>query len=126
MLADVLLDKVDLTIGFEVTIDSKLPDFVTTATLNAVVKDIHVVEDHFGLGTLLHVNSSPPLVDTSHFESIRHSLNVPATTDCLALKETIIEDGMLSEVLLLKVSSAVLFNVSLENEFTDIIIALAS
>lgn len=70
MLADVLLDKVDLTIGFEVTIDCELPDFITTATFNAVVPDIHVVEDHLSLVAVLHVNSSPPLVDTSHFETI--------------------------------------------------------
>jgi hypothetical protein len=70
MLADVLLDKVDLTIGFEVTIDCELPDFVTTATFDAVVPDIHVVEDHLSLVAVLHVNSSPPLVDTSHFETI--------------------------------------------------------
>ena len=126
MLANVLLDKVYLSIGFEVTIDSKLSDFVTTATFNAVVPDIHVVEDHLSLVSVLHVNACPPLVDTSHFESIRKTLNVPATSDSLALKETIIENGMLSEVLLLKVSGAVLFNVSLENEFTDVIITLAS
>jgi hypothetical protein len=126
MLADVLLDKVDLAIGFEVTIDSEFPDVVTSATFNAVVPDIHVVKDHFGLVAVLHVNASPSLVDTSHFESIRKTLNVPVTSDSLALKESIIEDGMLSEVLLLKVSSAILFNVSLENEFTDVIITLAS
>ena len=126
MLADVLLDKVYLSIGFEVTIDSELSDFVTTATFNAVVPDIHVVEDHLSLVAVLHVNSSPPLVYTSHFERIRETLNVPVTSDSLALKETIIEDGMLSEVLLLKVSSSVLFNVSLENEFTYVISTLAS
>lgn len=126
MLADVLLDKVHLTIGFEVTIDSEFPDVVPSATFNAVVPYIHVVEDHLSLVAVLHVNASPSLVDTSHFESIRETLNVPATSDSLALKETIIEDGMLSEVLLFKVSSTILFNVSLENEFTDVIITLAS
>jgi hypothetical protein len=126
MLPDVLLNKVHLTIGFEVTIDSEFPDVVTSATFNAVVPDIHVVEDHLSLVSVLHVNACPPRVDTSHFESIRKTLNVPATSDSLALKETIIENGMLSEVLLLKVSGAVLFNVSLENEFTDVIITLAS
>ena len=126
MLADVLLDKVYLSIGFEVTIDSELSDFVTTATFNAVVPDIHVVEDHLSLVAVLHVNASPPLVYTSHFERIRETLNVPVPSDSLALKETIIEDGMLSEVLLFKVSSSVLFNVSLENEFTYVISTLAS
>ena len=126
MLADVLLDKVYLSIGFEVTIDSELSDFVTTATFNAVVPDIHVVEDHLSLVAVLHINACPPLVDTSHFERIRETLNVPVTSDSLTLKETIIEDGMLSEVLLLKVSSSVLFNVSLENEFTYVISTLAS
>jgi hypothetical protein len=126
MLANVLLDKVYLSIGFEVTIDSKLSDFVSTATFNAVVPDIHVVEDHLSLVAVLHVNASPPLVYTSHFERIRETLNVPVTSDSLALKETIIEDGMLSEVLLFKVSSSVLFNVSLENEFTYVISTLAS
>lgn len=127
MLADVLLDKVHLTIGFEVTIDSEFPDVVPSATFNAVVPDIHVVEDHLSLVAVLHVNASPSLVDTSHFESITCTMNVPATSDSLALKETIIEDGMLlSEVLLFKVSSTILFNVSLENEFTDVIITLAS
>ena len=126
MLADVLLDKVDLTIGFEVTIDCELADFVTTATFDAVVPDIHVVEDHLSLVAVLHVNDSPPLVDTSHFETIRETLNVPATSDSLALQEAIVEDGMLSEVLLFEMSSAVLFNISLENEFTDVIITLAS
>ena len=126
MLADVLLDKVDLAIWFEVTIDSELSDIVTSATFNAIVPDIHVVEDHLSLVAVLHVNACPPLVDASHFKSIRKTLNVPATSDSLALKETIIENGMLSEVLLLKVSGAVLFNVSLENEFTDVIITLAS
>ena len=126
MLADVLLDKVDLTIGFEVTIDCELADFVTTATFDAVVPDIHVVEDHLSLVAVLHVNTSPPLVDTSHFETIRETLNVPATSDSLALQEAIVEDGMLSEVLLLEMSSAVLFYISLENEFADVIITLAS
>ena len=126
MLPDVLLNKVHLTIGFEVTIDSEFPDVVTSATFNAVVPDIHVVEDHLSLVAVLHVNASPSLVDTSHFERIRETLNVPVTSDSLSLKETIVEDGMLSEVLLLKMSSAILFNVSLENEFTDVIITLAS
>ena len=126
MLTDVLLDKVDLTIGLEVTIDCELPDLVTTATFDAVVPDIHVVEDHLSLVAVLHVNASPPLVDTSHFETIRETLNVPVSGDSLALQETIVKDGMLSEVLLLEMCSAVLFYISLENEFSDVIITLAS
>ena len=41
MFAEVLLDKVELIIGFEVTIDSELSDFITTATFDPVVPDIH-------------------------------------------------------------------------------------
>jgi len=126
MMAGVLLDKVDLTVGFIVTIDSKLSSLVTTATFNAVVPDIHVDEDHLILVAVLHVKSSPLFVDASHLETARETFYVPVTFYPLTLKETIIENGMLSEVLLLKVSSTVLFYVSLENEFTDVIIALAS
>lgn len=90
MLADVLLDKVHLTIGFEVTIDSEFPDVVPSATFNAVVPDIHVVKDHLSLVSVLHVNACPSLVYTCHFESITKTLNVPGTSYSLALKETII------------------------------------
>ena len=126
MLADVLLDKVDLTVGFEVPIDSELSDCITSATFDAVVPDIHVIEVHFGLVAVLHVNASPSLVNTSHFERTSIILKAPATFNSLALELTLIEDSMLSEILLLKVRRAILFYISLENEFTDVIMTLAS
>ena len=134
MLVDVLFDKVHLgylIIRFEVTIDSELSYFVTTATFNAVFPDIHVVEDYLSLVAVLHVSSNPPLVCSSHFEHIRFILETfgfddPVTIDSLVLKVPFIQDGMMFEVLFLKVSIAVLFNISLENEFSYVISTLAS
>ena len=97
-----------------------------SATSNTAVPNVQVVKDHFGFVAILHVNTSPSLVTTGHLKFIRETLEIPSAGDSFSLKMTLIEDCVLSKVLLLEVSSAIGLNVSLKNEFSNVIITLPS
>jgi hypothetical protein len=84
VLANILLYKIDRAIGVEISIDCELAHFIFTLTLDAVVPDIQVIKDNIMFLTVLHVNSSPSLVSTSHFKIIRHTLKIPTPSYLLA------------------------------------------
>jgi hypothetical protein len=70
VLTNVLLDEVDLAVRVKISVDFEFSDFVTTTTLNLIVPNIHVVKDHFDFIAVLHVDTSPSLVGTSHLEGV--------------------------------------------------------
>ncbi len=70
MLANILLDEVDLSVWLKVTIDIEFSDLITTMTCDTIVPDVQVVKDHFSFVAILHVNTSPSLVDTGHLELV--------------------------------------------------------
>jgi hypothetical protein len=127
MLSNVLFGKVDLTVALEFTIDFKLTYFVRTASIDAIVPDIHVAEYHLSFIAVLHVDTSPSLVATSHFEGVRETLDTPATRDSLTVYEiSFVQDSVLAKILLLEMSFAVWLDISLKNEISNVIRPLTS
>lgn len=126
MLSDVLFDEANLAIWLETSIYSKISNLITAASINPVVPKIDIIENHLSLNAILHVDTSPSLVSTGHFESVLEALESPVACYLLSLKLAVVENDVLTKILLLEVSHAIRFNVALENELSYIIVTLAS
>jgi hypothetical protein len=68
VLADILLNKCNATIGEPISANGEFSNFITALTLNLVVEDIQVVNDHLVVSIILAVLSAPGLVGTRHEE----------------------------------------------------------
>lgn len=126
MLADVLFDKSNLSARVPISADGKVTNLISSITFNLIIEDVQVVNDHLMILVVLLVYALPDLVGAGHLEGAAELLKGPCSGDLMAIELSIIEDLMLTKVLLLEVSKAVGLNITLESELADIVKALSS
>lgn len=85
-----------------------------------------MIDDHLVLTVFIVILATPGLISARHVERAAVLLESPRSTDFLAVELSIIHDEVLAEVLLFEVCEAVAFDPPLQNEFTDVVVALAS
>ena len=85
-----------------------------------------MIDDHLVLTVFIVILSAPGLISARHVEGAAVLLESPRSTDFLAVELSIVHDEMLAEVLLFEVCEAVAFDPPLQNEFADVVVALAS
>jgi hypothetical protein len=126
MLADVLFDKSNLAVRVPVSADGKVTNRISSITFNLIIEDVQVVNDHLMILIVLLIDALPDLVGAGHLEGAAELLEGPCSGNLMAIELSIIEDLVLSKVLLLEVSEAIGLNKTLESKLTDIVKALSS
>jgi hypothetical protein len=126
MLTDVLFDKGNLSVRVPVSAYGEFANRIRSITFNLIIEHVQVINYHFMIFTVLLVYALPDFVGAGHLEGTTELLESPRSSDLLPIELAIIEDLVLSHVLLLEVSEAVGLNEALETELADIVEALSS
>jgi hypothetical protein len=85
-----------------------------------------MIDDHLVLAIFIVILPAPGLISARHVKLAAVLLEGPGAVDLLAVDLPIVHEGMLPEVLLLEVCEAVALDPTLQDELTDVVVALAS
>jgi hypothetical protein len=85
-----------------------------------------MIDDHLVLAIFIVILPAPGLISARHVKGAAVLLEGPRAVDFLAVDLAIVHDEVLPEVLLLKVCEAVALDPPLQDELTDVVVALAS
>jgi hypothetical protein len=125
VLSCVLLDEVGLSVALHITLNGELSNHIIALALDNTSVNVEVIKAHLGLIAVLNVESLPGLWHAGDLESASEPSNVPSALHRLSIDLAIVQDGVLADVALGKLSITEFVAEPSQFELTHVVLALA-